>query len=269
MHLDVVDPAVARRRSSFCARSASRPRSGRTPRHAFDRGTRYQLHVAGDDRALQVLHEAGILTSPLTPLERPRGALSPGRAAGGVRARSPARGGSLSGPRSPHLEIRARESRAPTSLRASRTRKECASQSSTAGGTPSLREGNRNDRRHTCPCRRESDRVALRGARGHLGHALAGQSPGERRPREPGPHEQSCTRPAASRRATASERRVGEAARATSGDRRAPGATPDALSARACAQMQAPGHEGVSAQAFTEVTRARVQLTFTRGCRRA
>jgi hypothetical protein len=56
---------------------------------------------------LQVLHEAGVLTSRLTPLERP-----PRR----VVARSCCRaayvrgallgGGSLSGPRSPHLEIR-------------------------------------------------------------------------------------------------------------------------------------------------------------------
>src|SRR5207247_8332543 len=77
-------------------------------RPAFDRATRYQLHVAGDARALQVLHEAGVLTAALAPLERP-----PKR----VVARSCCRaaylrgallgGGSLSGPRSPPLEFRA------------------------------------------------------------------------------------------------------------------------------------------------------------------
>src|SRR6185312_5460424 len=77
-------------------------------RRAFDGGTRYQLHVAGDERALQVLNEAGVLSSRLTPLEHP-----PKR----VVARACCRaaylrgallgGGSLSGPRSPHLEIRA------------------------------------------------------------------------------------------------------------------------------------------------------------------
>jgi cell division protein WhiA len=74
---------------------------------AFDGTTRYQLHVAGDERALQVLNEAGVLSSRLTPLEHP-----PRR----VVARSCCRaayvrgallgGGSLSGPRSPHLELR-------------------------------------------------------------------------------------------------------------------------------------------------------------------
>src|SRR5207248_8946254 len=74
---------------------------------SFDRPTRYQLHVAGDGRALQVLNEAGVLTARLAPLERP-----PRR----VVARSCCRsaylrgallgGGSLSGPRAPHLEVR-------------------------------------------------------------------------------------------------------------------------------------------------------------------
>jgi DNA-binding protein WhiA len=79
-------------------------------RRAFEGGTRYQLHVAGDDRALQVLNEAGVLSSRLTPLAHP-----PKR----VVARACCRaaylrgallgGGSLSGPRSPHLEIRSAE----------------------------------------------------------------------------------------------------------------------------------------------------------------
>jgi DNA-binding protein WhiA len=107
VHLDLSDPAVARRAFSLLRTFgvASEIRTYR--RRAFDGGTRYQLHVAGDERALQMLNEAGVLTSRLTPLEHP-----PRR----VVARSCCRaayvrgallgGGSLSGPRSPHLELR-------------------------------------------------------------------------------------------------------------------------------------------------------------------
>src|SRR5205807_2242015 len=101
------DPAVARRAFSLLRgfRVASEIRTYR--RRAFEGSTRYQLHVGGDERALQVMHEAGVLSSRLSPLEHP-----PRR----VVARSCCRaaylrgallgGGSLSGPRSPHLEIR-------------------------------------------------------------------------------------------------------------------------------------------------------------------
>ena len=107
MHLDLAESAVARRAFSLLRTFgvASEIRTYR--RRAFEGATRYQLHVAGDERALQVLHEAGVLTSRLSPLEYP-----PRR----VVARSCCRaaylrgallgGGSLSGPRSPHLEIR-------------------------------------------------------------------------------------------------------------------------------------------------------------------
>ena len=71
VHLDVADPAVARRAFSLLRAFGVASEIRTYTRHAFDRGTRYQLHVAGDDRALQVLHEAGVLTSRLTPLERP------------------------------------------------------------------------------------------------------------------------------------------------------------------------------------------------------
>jgi DNA-binding protein WhiA len=107
VHLDVGDPAVTRRAFSLLRAFDVVSEIRTYARHAFTGGTRYQLHVAGGDRALQVLYEAGVLTSRLTPLERP-----PRR----VVARSCCRaayvrgallgGGSLSGPRSPHLEIR-------------------------------------------------------------------------------------------------------------------------------------------------------------------
>ena len=108
VHVDLASSAVARRAFSLLRAFgvASEIRTYR--RRAFDRATRYQLHVGGDARALQVLHEAGVLTARLAPLERP-----PKR----VVARSCCRaaylrgallgGGSLSGPRSRHLELRA------------------------------------------------------------------------------------------------------------------------------------------------------------------
>jgi len=107
VHLDIAESAVARRAFSLLRTFgvASEIRTYR--RRAFEGATRYQLHVAGHERALQVLHEAGVLSSRLSPVEYP-----PRR----VVARSCCRaaylrgallgGGSLSGPGSPHLEIR-------------------------------------------------------------------------------------------------------------------------------------------------------------------
>jgi hypothetical protein len=76
-------------------------------RRAFDRATRYQLHVTGNEAALAMFVEAGVLDPRHAPLERPpkrvvgraccRGAYLRGALLGG---------GSLSGPRSPHLELR-------------------------------------------------------------------------------------------------------------------------------------------------------------------
>jgi cell division protein WhiA len=110
VHLDVAQSAVARRAFSLLRHFgvASEIRTYR--QRAFDRATRYQLHVAGDEHALQVLHEAGILGRGLAPLAHP-----PHR----VVSRSCCRraylrgallgGGSLSGPRALHLEIRSAE----------------------------------------------------------------------------------------------------------------------------------------------------------------
>ena len=44
---------------------------GTYKRRAFEQGTRYQLHLDDDARALQALNEAGILDANLAPLERP------------------------------------------------------------------------------------------------------------------------------------------------------------------------------------------------------
>jgi DNA-binding protein WhiA len=76
-------------------------------RHAFDRATRYQLHVAGDEAALELLREAGVLDPRLRPLEQPPGRVVARACCRGAYLRGALLGaGSLSGPPSPHLEIR-------------------------------------------------------------------------------------------------------------------------------------------------------------------
>jgi len=108
VHLEVSSAAVARRAVALlrgygvaCQIRTYRPR-------AFERATRFQIHLDEDARSLQALNEAGILGAGLQPLERP-----PAR----VVARACCRaaylrgaflaGGSVSGPRVPHLELRA------------------------------------------------------------------------------------------------------------------------------------------------------------------
>jgi DNA-binding protein WhiA len=111
VHLDVADSAVARRAFTLLRGFGVSSEIRTYQRRAFDGGTRYQLHVAGDEHALQVLHEAGVLSARLTPLATPprrvvaraccRGAYLRGALLGG---------GSLSGPRGAHLELRSAES---------------------------------------------------------------------------------------------------------------------------------------------------------------
>lgn len=107
LHLDLSSSGTARRAFSLL-RSFGVDSEIRTYRQrAFGRATRYQLHVEGTPRALEVLQEAGVLSARLAPLERP-----PKRVVGRACCRAAyLRGallgsGSLSGPRSPHLEIR-------------------------------------------------------------------------------------------------------------------------------------------------------------------
>jgi hypothetical protein len=107
VHLDLANSAVARRAFSLLRDFGVTSEIRTYRQQAFNRRTRYQLHVAGDDRALQVLYEAGVLTQRLAPLDHPprrvvaraccRGAYLRGALLGG---------GSLSGPREPHLELR-------------------------------------------------------------------------------------------------------------------------------------------------------------------
>jgi cell division protein WhiA len=107
MHLDVASSPVARRAFSLLRTFRVKSEIRTYSRRAFDRATRYQLHVAGNDHALQVLHEAGVLTNRLAPLEHPPRRVVARSCCRSAYLRGALLGsGSLSGPRAPHLEIR-------------------------------------------------------------------------------------------------------------------------------------------------------------------
>jgi DNA-binding protein WhiA len=107
VHLDLSSPAAARRAFALLRDLGVRSEIRTYRRRAFDRATRYQLHVDVDHAALTTLREAGVLAPSGGPVERPpkrvvgrsccRGAYLRGALLGG---------GSLSGPRSLHLELR-------------------------------------------------------------------------------------------------------------------------------------------------------------------
>jgi DNA-binding protein WhiA len=108
VHLDLATSAAARRAFALLRDLGVRSEIRTYRRRAFDKATRYQLHVEVDRHALVVLREAGVLSASGAPLEHPpkrvvgrsccRGAYLRGALLGG---------GSLSGPRGPHLELRA------------------------------------------------------------------------------------------------------------------------------------------------------------------
>jgi cell division protein WhiA len=107
LHLDLASGAAARRAFSLLRAQGIRSEIRTYRRRAFDRATRYQLHVEGTEEALRVLVSAGVLDRSHGPVERPphrvvaraccRGAYLRGAFLGG---------GSLSVHGSPHLELR-------------------------------------------------------------------------------------------------------------------------------------------------------------------
>ncbi len=107
VHFDVAASSVARRGFSLLRTFGIESEIRTYTQHAFERATRYQLHVSGEDRALQVLYEAGILTANLAPLERPPARVVAHSCCRGAYLRGALLGaGSLSGPRGSHLEVR-------------------------------------------------------------------------------------------------------------------------------------------------------------------
>jgi hypothetical protein len=107
LHLDLSSSAAARRAFRLLRELGVEAEIRTYRRHAFERATRYQLHVEGKQRALQVLNEAGVLDQRLAPVERPpkRVVARPCCRAAYLRG-ALLGGGSLSGPRAPHLELR-------------------------------------------------------------------------------------------------------------------------------------------------------------------
>ena len=108
VHLDLVSSAIARRAFALLRDLGVRSEIRAYSRRAFDRATRYQLHVEVDERALAVLREAGVLSASGAPLEHPPKRVVGRSCCRGAYLRGAILGaGSLSGPRDPHLELRA------------------------------------------------------------------------------------------------------------------------------------------------------------------
>jgi DNA-binding protein WhiA len=107
LHLDLAESAVARRAFGLL-RKLRVEAEIRTYRQRALRGTtRYQLHVPGTAHALDILVEAGVVSRAHAPLDAP-----PKRVVGRSCCRRAylrgafLGGGSVSGPRTAHLEIR-------------------------------------------------------------------------------------------------------------------------------------------------------------------
>src|SRR5918994_357069 len=71
VHLDLASNAVARRAFGILRAFGVEAEIRTYKRRAFDRATRYQVHISGTPRAQEVLTEAGILGPALRPAEKP------------------------------------------------------------------------------------------------------------------------------------------------------------------------------------------------------
>jgi len=107
LHLDVASGAVARRAFALLRDEGIRSEIRTYRRQAFDRTTRYQLHVEGGERALRILVASGVLDRRHAPLERPpRRVVARACCKGAYLRGAFLGGGSLSTRRSAHLELR-------------------------------------------------------------------------------------------------------------------------------------------------------------------
>ena len=110
VHLDVASSTVARRAFSLLRALGVTSEIRTYQRTAFDRATRYQLHVEGGDSAYATLHRAGVLDRAHRPLDHPPRRVVARRCCASAYLRGTLLGaGSLSGPRDAHLEIRTGE----------------------------------------------------------------------------------------------------------------------------------------------------------------
>jgi cell division protein WhiA len=107
VQLDVSESAVARRAFGLLRGFGVATEIRTYRQRAFGGATRYQLHVPGTEQALEILHDAGVISAAHAPLEAP-----PKQVVGrSCCRRAYLRGallgaGSVSGPRALHLEVR-------------------------------------------------------------------------------------------------------------------------------------------------------------------
>ena len=119
VHLDVSSSTVARRAFALLRAVAVTSEIRTYSRRAFDRATRYQLHVEGSEEAYATLNRAGVLDRSHRPLGRPPHRVVARRCCAAAYLRGAILGsGTLSGPRSPHLEIRTAEAEGASFLAA-------------------------------------------------------------------------------------------------------------------------------------------------------
>jgi cell division protein WhiA len=104
LHLDLVTSGVARRAFTLLRGFGVECEIRSYRRRAFGGETRYQLHIPGEARALQVLHEAGVVSARLTPLDRPPRRVVGRSCCRGAYLRGALLGGGSVSPG--HLEIR-------------------------------------------------------------------------------------------------------------------------------------------------------------------
>jgi cell division protein WhiA len=110
VHLDLLSSGVARRAFALLRACCVESEIRTYRRPAFDHATRYQLHVEGSPHAYATLHRAGVLDGAHRPLDRPPRRVVARRCCACAYLRGTLLGaGTLSGPRRPHLEIRAAE----------------------------------------------------------------------------------------------------------------------------------------------------------------
>jgi len=106
-HLDLAESAVARRAYSILKELRVVSEIRTYHQRSFDRAARTQLLVAGSPHAIEVLTQAGVLRDNGLPLDRPPGKVVARSCCRSAYLRGAFLGaGSLSGPGSPHLEIR-------------------------------------------------------------------------------------------------------------------------------------------------------------------
>ena len=110
LHLDLTSSAVARGAFALLRAFDVDSEIRTYQQHAFDRATRYQLHVDGMPHAYETLYRAGVLDSSHRPLEQPPQRVLARRCCRRAYLRGALLGaGSLSGPRDLHLEVRTAE----------------------------------------------------------------------------------------------------------------------------------------------------------------